>query len=418
MEASVKVRRIADFMLGATLGKGTFGHVRIATRLEDTTPNYAIKYMKVGKPYPKEFLLKILKQELILKELDHPNILKIYGISTDGIYEKIAQESIKVSVVYLVLQLARSGDLFDFIIGSDGFAERVARWYFNQLLGAVEHIHSLGFAHRDIKPQNVLLDHNYNPLLTDFGLSIKLSEVGFITKNPAERVGTEKCMSPELYAALPHSPTKDDLFALGYTLFIIVAKYPPFSVASITNDRFRLLKDNNVLEYWKCIDPGSSPKYSSEFKHLLTLMLAADMTIRPSISEIRLHPWVKGEVPSQSEIIAEFDKRQEEAIKFQRKEAEARKLRKQKQQPKTEVIVGGKRKLAPHILKRAVDIEEVVISKSSILKILSEFGDYKKHKPTVLMSQETAKDIEEALISLCSIAKSLVISDKKYKVFL
>lgn len=416
MEPNAKVKRIGDYILGPMLGKGAFSHVRVATRLGESAANYAIKYMKVGKPYPKEYLLGLLQQELTARELDHPNILKIYGVSADGAYEKLAQESKTEPVVYAVLQLARSSDLFDFVIGSGEVSERVGRWYFIQLLGAVEYLHTLGFAHRDIKPANVLLDRNYCPLLTDFGLSIKLSEIGFTTSHLMHRVGTEKCMTPELYAGVLHSPTKDDLFALGYTLFMLITRCSPFSFAAVTNDRFKLLKENRVLEYWRCMDPHNPPKFSSDFKSLLTLMLAPDITIRPSISEIRAHPWMRGEVASQGEIIAEFEKRQEEAIKFQRKEAEARRIKKIKNEEKTKQSTDGKRRFGPHLIKRDIEFEENIVPTPAITKVLSEFGNPENRKPTILMSQETPPVIERTLLAFFSLAKSIDMKKDKYKV--
>ena len=82
------------------------------------------------------------------------------------------------SVVYAVLQLARTGDLFDFLASFGGLSEKFARFYFLQLLDAVEFLHVSGHAHRDIKPENILLDNNYSLLLSDFGFCKKLLAVG------------------------------------------------------------------------------------------------------------------------------------------------------------------------------------------------------------------------------------------------
>ena len=92
-------------------------------------------------------------------------------------------------------------------------------------------------------------------------------------------------MSPELFAGLVHSPIKDDLFALGYLLFILVAKHPPFFTASINDEHYKLLKENKVLDYWRTIDSVHGPKWcSDDFKHLITLLLSYDISIRPSIA--------------------------------------------------------------------------------------------------------------------------------------
>lgn len=416
MESISILRKIDDYVLGPMLGKGFFGHVRAAKKIDGPDSAFAIKYMKVGKPNSKESLAKSLEQEAILMKLSHPNILRIYEVNSEGVYEKNNENTSKIPVVYAVMQLARSGDLFDFVISSGGLSENIARFYFYQILNAVEYLHSLGLAHRDIKPENVLLDQNYNAVLTDFGLCTKFSELGFLTSNPIHKVGTERCMSPELFAGVIHSPFKDDLFALGYLLFMIVSRHPPFLAASPTNEHYRLLKENHVLEYWKAIDSLHHPKWcSDEFKHFMTLMLAYDMTIRPSISEMRAHPWMKGPIPTEAEVIAEFDKRQVFALEYQKNEAKKRKQRKEEQ--KKDVAQEKQRKcFGPRRLKRSVVPKNQTVSRAAATKTIKEFGDYREHKPTILMSQEDAQDIENTLTSFFVSADSIKLNKEKYKV--
>jgi len=438
MKISVPIRRIDGYILGSTIGKGSFGHVRIATKLGDTFPKYAVKYMKVDKPHSKETLLKSLQQELVLYKLDHPNILHIYDASSEGVYEKRKSEIIKTHVVYAVLQLARTGDLCDFVAGSGELSEKTARWFFNQILDAIEYLHFFGFAHRDIKPGNILLSQNYRPLLTDFGMCSSLSDVGFITENPRDRVGTERCMAPELFAGFKHSPVKDDLFAVGYLLFILVARHPPFFSASINDEHYKLLKDNRVLDYWRAIGSAHSQGWcSDDFKHLITLMLAYDMTIRASIAEIRAHPWTLGEVPSETEIIAEFEARQLNAIEYQKKQAIARKAKKDKQREcnhkkldedadvdadeKEEQEKRNKQNKAfgarfKKPTKRAVEEEEKVSVVYAANKVIKEVNDVKKCKPTILMSQEPIPLIEATLIAFFSTKKSVKPKGRKYEV--
>ena len=77
MKSAVPSRMIDDYVLGPMLGKGCFGHVRIAKKMSDPNYSYAIKYMKIGKPNTKEILVQSLERESILQKLNHPNILRM-----------------------------------------------------------------------------------------------------------------------------------------------------------------------------------------------------------------------------------------------------------------------------------------------------------------------------------------------------
>ena len=400
------------------LGKGFFGHVRVAKKVDDPNLNYAIKYMKVGQPHKKETLVKCLQQELILERLRHDNILRIHSVNSEGVYEKSGKDSKKIPVVYAVIQLARRGDLFDFVTSSGSLNEDVARFYFSKILNAMEYLHYSGIAHRDMKPENILLDQNYNPLLTDFGLSKYLSEIGFITIDPSNKVGTERSMAPELINGTLHSPMKDDLFALGYLLFMIVAGHPPFMSASLTNEHYKLLRENRILDYWKTIDSLHASRWCSDpFKHLITAMLAFDMTVRPSISELRAHPWMKGPIPNENEVKLEFERRQQCTLQHQIKEAKARKAKKQEAKTRDNKI-GMKKLLAPHRLKASIKQSAGMGDESRLANDpnIMNFGKLSNHRPTIFISQETIKDIEHGLKLFFAAAKSIKTNHNKHKV--
>jgi len=418
MEVSNIIRKIDDYIMGHMLGKGHFGHVRIATKIGDKKPKYAIKYMKYNGNHSKETVLCSLEREAILKDLDHCNILRVYSTNPKGIYEKIKGDEVKqISVGYAVIQLARTGDLFEFVASSGGLSEEVARWYLLQLIDGLDYLHGEGIAHRDIKPENILLNKDYLPLITDFGLSRKLSEIGFLTDNPTNRVGTERCMSPELYANLPHSAIKDDVFALGYLLFMIVAKHPPFQVASMSNEHYMLLRENKVLDYWSVIDSVHPPQWCTyQFKHLITLMLCFDMSIRLTLSEVLSHPWTQGKTPTDAQIIEEFEERQRVTLEFQRTQAKIRKER--RQQTKDISTESPALSLGPSIMERSVEEKAKVSTSETVKKVLLEFGDPEKHKPTVLMSQESPNTIELVLRSFFSSIATIKVDQTNYKVIL
>ena len=74
-------------------------------------------------------------------------------------------------VFYVVLEIASGGEVFDFIANTGRFQERVARYFFKQLLEGLDHVHMNGHAHRDLKPENLLMDKDFNLKIADFGFA-------------------------------------------------------------------------------------------------------------------------------------------------------------------------------------------------------------------------------------------------------
>jgi len=286
-------RRIDNYELGRMLGKGHYGHVRLATMNGE---KYAIKYMKKQNKQFCYFIDYLLAKETIIKDFKHKNILQVYAASANGTYiKRVKNKQQEIKVAYVVLQYARNGDLFGFITNSNGLTEEAARYFFDHIADAIRYLHSKGIAHRDIKLENILLDENYNPLICDFGLSRKLSEIGFITNDIRDKVGTVHYMSPELLADKMHSPVKDDIFTLGHILFMMVARHQPFHKASSEDPYYRLIRSNLFHEYWNIIDRFHAPKWcTDEFKTLVTAMLNYEMAFRPSLTEIEDHSWMRG----------------------------------------------------------------------------------------------------------------------------
>lgn len=99
-------------------------------------------------------------------------------------------------LIYLVLELAESGELFDYVSLSGRFSERTARYFFRQLIDGLNYIHMSGYAHRDLKPENIFFDDKFNLKIADFGFA---SSIG---KNDGQllktKLGTENYMAPEI----------------------------------------------------------------------------------------------------------------------------------------------------------------------------------------------------------------------------
>ena len=140
----------------------------------------------------------------------------------------------------MILEYAPNFILFDYIAFSGHFSEDLARFYFCQIIDALEHIHQAGVAHRDIKLENILLDSDYNIKIADFGLSTPISR-----RN--DQAGTQSYMAPEIFLANDYSSKDVDLFSSAIILFIMVAGHPPFKYALPQDPHYKpLVLENDV----------------------------------------------------------------------------------------------------------------------------------------------------------------------------
>lgn len=133
-------------------GQHTKSHIQVALKIFDDR-------------ILEEFRDQIDNEVNIISQLDHPNISR-YVDSGDA--ELIFNGRTKPGY-YIALELVPGGQLFDYIDMTGAFSEEIARYYFHQLIDVIEYLHDKGISHRDLSPENILLDENHNLKLIDFG---------------------------------------------------------------------------------------------------------------------------------------------------------------------------------------------------------------------------------------------------------
>jgi serine/threonine protein kinase len=182
-----------------------------------------------------------------LKQIRHPNVLKLYAYNLNAKYPTKTKE--KIDTILLVLEYAPGGELFDILYYTSALDTIVGRTYFRQMIAGVEACHNAGVAHRDLKPQNLLLDSKFNLKLTDFGLSkVFESDADAIMKSTY--VGTRGYQAPELLLDKPYDLSAD-IFSCGVVLFILLTGYPPFEQAHATDRWFKPLAKGDSEKFWK-----------------------------------------------------------------------------------------------------------------------------------------------------------------------
>jgi len=125
--------------------------------------------MKRDESLPDTFFKMIQNEVEILKSISHKNI--IWFVEYFEKQVEVKSNGDKKNVFCIVLEFAQKGELFHYLSSCGAFPESITRYYFHQLIDAVEYLHNEGISHWDLKPDNMLLDENYNLKLADFGFS-------------------------------------------------------------------------------------------------------------------------------------------------------------------------------------------------------------------------------------------------------
>ena len=254
------------------LGTGAFGEVWLVKH-KDLRKNFAMKLIKKRKNKPEEEK-EILNEIQILKNLDHPKILKIIDFfSTSNLY-------------YIITEYCPDGELFNEIIKVGKFDEGQSAFIMNQIFKAITYCHSQNIIHRDLKPENIMItDRERNGCLQvkiiDFGTA-KISEKG---QSENRYVGSSYYMAPEVMKRKYNE--KCDLWSCGVIMYILLSGRPPFD----GNDDDEILQNVKIGEY--DLKSYPFPTLSEESKDLIKKLLTYDPNKRISASEALEHPWFK-----------------------------------------------------------------------------------------------------------------------------
>jgi serine/threonine protein kinase len=303
--------KLKQYVLKKTLGQGSFSKVKLALNKENGT-YYAIKIHRKDDPKFDRSAREVVQSEaLAMSQINHPNIVNIVEYMPEATIEKSDGSTYDVFCV-IVEDLAEGGELFFFVKNSGYFTEKVARYFMIQILQGLSYIHSQGLAHRDIKPDNILLDSNFNIKVADFGFAGPLAGRhgdGYLYS----KLGTEPYQAPEINLGQAYQGAQVDLFATAIVLFITVAGTPPFTKAVKDEFYYKLIAGDRMDMFWRYHEkskPTGKNFFSDNFKDLMKRMLAFKPEDRLSTEELYEHPWFKDQpLPAYEEIVAEFRER-------------------------------------------------------------------------------------------------------------
>jgi len=298
-----------DFETLKIIGRGAFGEVRLV-RMVDSGELYAMKKLKKDEMLKKEQVGHVRAERDVLATANFPWVVKLHFSFQDDRY------------LYLVMEYLPGGDMMNLLIKYDIFTEDQARFYIAETLLAIDTVHRLGYIHRDVKPDNLLLDHRGHVKLTDFGLctgfhrmhsssfyqklageamTIKMKLVSETPLTRTERiaswkkgrralaysaVGTPDYTAPEVFVTIGYEQ-ECDWWSLGVILYEMLIGSPPFLSENPTETCLKIINCKETL----CFPEEVS--ISREAQDLIE-KLVCDRSTRLGVEGIKAHPFFRG----------------------------------------------------------------------------------------------------------------------------
>lgn len=271
-------RVTAKYDIKALIGRGSFSRV-VRVEHRATRQPYAIKMIETKYREGRE----VCESELrVLRRVHHANIIQLVEV-----FE--TQER-----VYMVMELATGGELFDRIIAKGSFTERDATRVLQMVLDGVRYLHALGITHRDLKPENLLYYHpgtDSKIIITDFGLaSARKKGDDCLMKTTC---GTPEYIAPEVLVRKPYTNSVD-MWALGVIAYILLSGTMPFE----DDNRTRLYRQILRGKYSYSGEPW--PSVSNLAKDFIDRLLTVDPGARMTALQALRHPWVVSMAASSS----------------------------------------------------------------------------------------------------------------------
>ncbi|XP_018420864.1 PREDICTED: serine/threonine-protein kinase MARK2 isoform X4 [Nanorana parkeri] len=255
---------IGNYRLLKTIGKGNFAKVKLARHVL-TGKEVAVKIIDKTQ-LNSSSLQKLFREVRIMKVLNHPNIVKLF--------EVIETEK----TLYLIMEYASGGEVFDYLVAHGRMKEKEARAKFRQIVSAVQYCHQKFIVHRDLKAENLLLDSDMNIKIADFGFS---NEFTFGNKLDTF-CGSPPYAAPELFQGKKYDGPEVDVWSLGVILYTLVSGSLPFDGQNLKELRERVLRGKYRIPFYM----------STDCENLLKKFLILNPSKRGTLEQIMRDRWM------------------------------------------------------------------------------------------------------------------------------
>ena len=259
---------VKDYTFEQVLGTGAFSAVYRASKVDEggEAQTYAIKVIPKGNLVHEGDSDRLQRELDTMAFLNHPNIVRLYDFFSDAKY------------FYLVLDYCKGGDLAEYLMSQPPLREQQVATVFRQIVAAIGFLHEHGVAHRDLKPQNILITTFPNIKVADFGLC------GYIEDTKMKTFCGSPCYTaPECLNRVQYEGGPADVWSLGVILYEMVTGHHPWNVTNIP----KMVKQITSARY---VVPSSVTPACDE---LIKGMLKLKPNERLSCERILGHPWMK-----------------------------------------------------------------------------------------------------------------------------
>ena len=271
------------------IGRGAFGEVHVCREIK-TGKIYAVKKIKKDVLMRKNQIIHIRSEQLFMSRVKSPWIVDLKASFQEDDY------------LYLVMEFCQGGDFMNLLIKKDILTEEEARFYTAELILAIESIHKLDCIHRDIKPDNILIDKNGHIKLSDFGLAKIPDNLGKVQIPSNQRlnknrlthqknfscVGTAYYVAPEVLKKTGY--TKDiDWWSVGVIFFEMLVGYAPFCSEETKEVCLK------VINWKKYLQIPEDIEISPEAEDLIAKLInnSEERLGKNGVEEIKAHPFFK-----------------------------------------------------------------------------------------------------------------------------
>lgn len=259
-------------------------------------------------PSKKQFIVKkanhsrLKKEYDVLSQLNHPNIIKVFNYGYDPSEKH-----------FMVSEYCENGDIIKFLscnfnkilnkenILNQNF-EKFWRTMLFPVVDALIYLKSKNLAHLDIKPDNILLNADYEVKLCDFEFIFQTKKEDGTINECDFLGGTEIYYSPEICEGLiPYDPFKSEIFSLAVSILNMMLGTQIFITKTNNNTRFQFIKNEKFAEFWKSIK--ISKILSVELKDLIENMMKYNPDDRIDLDGVKKHVWFSKPVFSKTELL-------------------------------------------------------------------------------------------------------------------